>query len=180
MSFLSLLGLALLFAVVLILFVASRRPDEGTFSRSMRIRATPERLYPLINDLRAMNRWNPYANRDPAMAGSYSGPDAGPGATFTFAGKKSGTGSIAITEAHAPREVVLRLLMSAPFACDNRVEFTLDPKGEETDVTWAMSGKASFVSKVMCTVLNMDKMMAKDFDQGLAALKAIAEDPKHA
>ncbi len=175
MSFLGLLALALLAAISVILFVASRRPDNSRFARSIRIRATPERLFPLINDLRAMNRWNPYANRDPAMTSAYSGPDAGPGATFTFAGKKSGTGHIAITDAREPREVTLRLVMSAPFACDNRVEFALEPKGEETEVTWAMSGKASFMSKVACTVLNMDKMLAKDFDQGLADLKAIAE-----
>ena len=66
MSFLGLLALALLAAISVILFVASRRPDNSRFARSIRIRATPERLFPLINDLRAMNRWNPYANRDPA------------------------------------------------------------------------------------------------------------------
>ena len=63
--------------------------------RSASIKAPPERLYPLINDMRVFNTWNPYNLKDPHIRGEYSGPPAGPGATYHFEGNKDvGKGSI--------------------------------------------------------------------------------------
>jgi len=42
-------------------------------------------------------------------------------------------------------------------------------------VTWTMTGPSLFVTKVMGVFFNMDKMIGKDFEQGLAQLKAVAE-----
>jgi hypothetical protein len=62
-----------------------------------------------------------------------------------------------------------------PFEGHNIAEFTLVPKGDATDVTWAMDGPAPFVSKVMQVFVNMDNMIGKDFEIGLANLKTVAE-----
>lgn len=165
--------LAILAGVIVV--AATRRPDSFRFARSARIAATPERLFPLIADLHQMNTWNPYALRDPASTGSYSGPASGRGAKYEFAGKKSGTGHIEIVDAKPNSEVVMRLFMTKPFACDNRVDFSLKPEGPATSVTWAMSGQQPLMAKIMTLFINCDKMVGKDFDEGLANLKAIAE-----
>jgi len=159
-------------AVAAVLFIASRRPDQFYAARSLNIAAPPARLHGLINDLRQMNRWNPYALRDCGSA-HYSGPEAGPGATFHFAGK-GGTGSVSVTDS-TPSLIGMRLLMTKPIAGDNRVEFILRPAGETTEVTWAMRGVQSLPSKVFSLFVNCERMMARDFDEGLANLKAIAE-----
>ena len=44
-----------------------------------------------------------------------------------------------------------------------------------TDVTWAMDGPAPFVSKIMQVFVNLDNMIGKDFEVGLANLKTVAE-----
>ena len=165
-----------LFAIVAVtLFIASRRPDEFYAARSMKIAAPPTRLHGLINDLKLMNTWNPYALRDCGGAARYSGPEAGPGATFHFAGK-NGTGSISVTDT-SPSMIGMRLLMTKPIKGDNRVEFTLTPAGNDTEVTWAMRGMQSLPGKVLSLFVDCECMMARDFDEGLTNLKAIAETP---
>ena len=156
-----------------VLFIASKRPDEFYAARSLTIAAPAGRLHGLISDLREMNRWNPYALRETSGAGHYSGPGAGPGATYHFAGK-GGTGSISVTDS-TEDTVGLRLKMTKPMAIENRVEFNLKPTGDGTEVTWAMRGMQSLPGKVFSLFINCEKMMARDFDEGLANLKAIAE-----
>lgn len=167
------IGLAIVAGTIVL--IASRRPDTFRTARSATIDATPERIFPLINELETMNTWNPFARTDPNMTGAYSGPAAGTGAAFQFDGRKSGTGRIEITSAAPPHRTDMRLVMTKPFKCDNAIAFTLEPQGKATKVTWEMSGRQILMSKVMGLFIDCDKMCADQFDKGLADLKAIAE-----
>ena len=53
--------------------------------------------------------------------------------------------------------------------------FTLEPKGDSTNVTWAMNGQVPYIAKIVHVFLDVDKMVGRDFEAGLANLKAIAE-----
>ena len=167
-------GLAAVIAIILVL--ASRRPDSFSTARTLRIAAPPERLFGLINNLREMNRWNPYALRDTNGTTTYSGPESGRGAHFDFAGPKSGSGFIEIVDSSPPTSVVMRLMMLKPFRADNRVEFTIKPSGGAFDVSWTMSGSQPLMAKVFGMFVDCDKMVGRDFEEGLANLKAIAEN----
>ncbi len=173
---LSVIGLLVL-AIAVISLIAVQRPDTFRVSRTATIAAPPDKLFPLINDVREFNSWSPYVLRDPQAAGRYSGPSAGPGARYEFDGKKSGSGSFEITGATPPTQVRMRLDMTAPFAVSNVVTFTLVPQGNATQATWAMEGPAPFLSKFMGVIFDMDKMVGTDFEAGLANLKARAEKP---
>lgn len=167
---------ALIVLLVAFLLYVNSKPDRGHFARSVLINAPAERIFPLINDMAASLTWNPFVKKDPNIQGTLSGPAAGPGAKYSFVGNKDvGAGSVEITDSKASAHVHMRLLMTAPFKCDNHVEFTLVPEGAGQRVTWAMEGDAPFIAKLMGTVFNMDKMMAREFDAGLAELKAMAE-----
>jgi hypothetical protein len=161
-------------AIAGVLLAAATRPNTFRVRRSTVIAAPAARILPLIADLRQFNTWNPYANKDPDMRITYRGPEAGLGAAYDFESRRAGTGSITILDG-AAGTVVMRLLMTAPFACDNTIEFALAPRGDATEVSWTMSGANAFIGKVMSLFCNMDKMVGKDFDTGLAALKAQAE-----
>ncbi len=165
----------LVLLVSIILLTASRRPDTFRTARTRTISSAPEKLFPLIDNLRQMNSWNPYALRETSGTARYSGPERGEGATFHFAGSKSGSGHIEVIESRPNSTVTLRLAMVKPFKVDNTVEFTLEPKGAATDVTWAMHGKQPLLGKVMALFINCDKMMGRDFEEGLANLAKIAE-----
>jgi carbon monoxide dehydrogenase subunit G len=171
-------SLALVAAVAIgaLLAYAATRPDTFRVERRTSVQATPEQLYPLINDMQQFNTWNPFNRKDPAIQGSYSGPAAGPGATYAFAGNKDvGKGSLRIVQSQPPRQVTMELHMIEPFEGRNTVEFSLVPRGAGTEVTWAMHGPAPFLSKLIGVFLDMDRMIGRDFEDGLAALKARAE-----
>ena len=88
-----------------ILLFATTAPNTFHFQRTASIKAPPEKIFPLINDLQRFNRWNPYEKKDPGMKGTYSGPTAGKGAAYAFAGNRDvGKGSIEITDSSPPRQ----------------------------------------------------------------------------
>ena len=169
-------ALALVLVVVALLAYAATKPDRFAIERSARIAAPPERIFPLIANLKAMNTWNPFVEPDPAVQISYSGPESGRGAAHTWSGNsKVGEGRIEITDAQAPSRVDLRLQMVKPMKADNAVAFTLAPNGGGTDVTWAMSGQQPLMGKLMTIFINCDRMVGGQFEKGLANLKSIAE-----
>jgi hypothetical protein len=109
------------------------------------------------------------------MKRAYAGPAAGKGAAYEWDGNKEvGRGRMEILEA-TPSKVVIKLDFITPFEAHNIAEFTARPQGDNTNVTWAMYGPSPFIAKVMQTVINMDRMVGKDFEAGLQNLKAVAE-----
>ena len=164
--------------VAVLLVVAAFRPDSFRVQRSATIKAPPEKIFPLINDLRGFNKWNPYERKDPRIQGSYSGAASGKGAAYAFEGNKDvGKGAIEITDSASPSRVTMALRMREPFEADNRVDFTLAPRGDGTEVTWALQGPVPYLARLAHLVLDMDAMIGRDFEAGLANLKAIAEKP---
>ena len=169
------IALAIIVALGALLIFAASRPDTFRVQRTATIKAPPDKVHPLINDMRVFNTWNPYNLKDPNIQGEYQGPQAGPGAVYRFAGNKDvGKGSIAIVDT-APTRVTMKLDMIEPFEGHNIVEFTLAPKGDATDVTWAMHGPSPFMAKLVGLFMNMDTMIGRDFEAGLANLKSRAE-----
>jgi hypothetical protein len=79
-----------------------------------------------------------------------------------------------ITEAK-PSRITIQLDFTKPFESHNIAEFTLEPRGASTNVTWAMQGPNLYLGKVMSIFVNMDRIIGEDFEAGLANLKAIAE-----
>jgi uncharacterized protein YndB with AHSA1/START domain len=158
-----------------LLTYAATKPDQFRVQRSSTIAAPPERLFALINDVKAFNSWNPYALKDPAIKLRYEGAGSGPGAAYAWESETAGTGRMEVVEATAPHRVAMRLDFKEPMKATNIVEFTLVPQGNTTQVTWAMSGSMPYLHKLMTTFIDMDKMVGGDFESGLANLKAAAE-----
>lgn len=167
--------LAVITAVGLLLILASRKPDRFEVERSIVIAAPPERVFALINNFHNWALWSPWEKLDPDMARRYAGPDAGPGAVYGWEGKKAGAGQMTITETRPGALVVIDLAFNKPFKADNVARFELTPEGQTTRVRWTMSGKAALMSKVMDLLFKMDRMVGGDFEKGLAAMKAQAE-----
>ena len=160
--------------IAAILLFAAMKPDRFEYRRSTNIDRPTDKIYPLINDLRAQAQWSPF-EKDPNMKRVHSGPAQGKGAVYEWDGNREvGAGRIAITDS-TPSKVTLDLEMLRPFAARNVVEFTLEPRGQCTLVTWAMRGTQPFMVKLMSTFINCEKMVCSQFDQGLAKLKTLAE-----
>ncbi|MNX85021.1 Polyketide cyclase / dehydrase and lipid transport [compost metagenome] len=133
-------------------------------------------LYAQISDFHRWADWSPYEKLDPAMKKTYRGSASGVGAIYEWEGNdKVGQGSMEIVEAVPGSKVVTKLNFIKPFQANNVAEFTLEPKGDATHVTWAMRGSNPYMAKVMGIFFDMDKMIGKDFEAGLANLKALSE-----
>jgi uncharacterized protein YndB with AHSA1/START domain len=159
-----------------VLGYAATKPDSFRVERTASIDAPAGKIFPLIDDFHAWSAWSPYEKRDPAMKRTYSGREAGEGAVYEWDGNGDvGKGRMEITKASPPSKVVIKLDFEKPFEGHNTAEFTIEPKGAGTTVAWAMSGRAPFISKLMQVFIDFDKMIGKDFEAGLANLKAAAE-----
>lgn len=167
-------GLAVILAVVLAM--AAMNPDSYTVTRSATIKAPPEKIAALIGDFHNWERWSPWEHLDPGMQRSFAGAPSGTGAVYSWQGdSKVGAGRMEITGLAPARAVRIKLDFLKPFESHNVTEFTLQPQGEQTVLTWNMSGPMPFVSKVMTVFTSMDALIGKDFEKGLAKLKEVAE-----
>lgn len=170
------IAIAVLVAIIAILVFASTKPDTFRVERTSTIKAPPEKIYALINDFHSWTAWSPYEKKDPDMKRTHSGAASGQGAVYEWDGDKNvGKGRMEITESSPASRVVIKLDFLAPFEAHNTAEFTLQPQGDATQVSWSMYGPANYMSKLMSVFFNMDKMVGDDFAIGLANLKAAAE-----
>lgn len=171
-----LVALLLAAAIAIVLVLALRKPDTIHVVRSTEVRAPIEKVFGLIQDLHAFNTWNPWAKMDPAIQLQYRGPQAGRGAVSAWESRKVGSGSMEIVEVDPPKRVSIRLDFIKPFAATNRAAFVLSPTTSgTTNVRWEMEGPASFVQRVMGVFVDVEGMMGKSFEDGLADLRKVAE-----
>lgn len=159
-----------------ILGYAATRPNGFRYSRSTHIDAPADKVFATLNDFHHWSSWSPWEELDPNMNRTHSGAASGKGAVYEWNGnKKVGRGRMEITTSTPSQLVGIKLDFLAPFEAHHMVEFTLTPSGAGTDVTWTMIGTSPFVMKVMSIFMNMEKMIGKDFEKGLAKLKATVE-----
>jgi hypothetical protein len=171
------IAIAVLFAVVIIgiLGFAAAQPDSFKLQRSLEIKAPSKNIYSLINDFHKWGSWSPWEKMEPAMIRTYNNVANGKGSVYEWEGKKVGKGRMEITGAAPFSKISINLDFIKPFEAHNKIEFTLDTKGDATIVTWAMFGPNSYMAKIMHLFINMDSMVGKDFESGLANLKNVSE-----
>src|SRR6185369_2319257 len=112
--------LALAFIAILFLVVIAGQPDEFKVSRSATISASPETIFPHVNDLHRWEAWSPWAKLDPDAKYSFAGPTSGTGAAMTWEGnKKVGAGRMTISESRANDRIRFQLEFLKPFQAVN-------------------------------------------------------------
>lgn len=162
--------------IVAILVFAATKPDTFRVQRSASINAPSEKIFALINDLHSWVSWSPWEKMDPAIKRTYSGAASGKGAVYEWEGNREvGKGRMEITDTSSPSRVTIKLDFIKPFESHNIAEFTLDAKGGSTNITWAMHGPTPYMAKVCHIFFSMDSLVGKQFEAGLANMKALAE-----
>ena len=166
--------LALAFIAILFIIVVAGLPDEFTIKRSLNISAPPEKIFPHVNDLHQWHAWSPWGKLDPNATPTFSGADAGLGAAMAWVGNnKVGQGKMTIIESQPSQSIRFRLEFLKPMVATNIAEFTFKPEGNQTRVTWAMSGKNNLMGKIFGLLVNCDKMVGGQFEKGLTSLQQV-------
>jgi uncharacterized protein YndB with AHSA1/START domain len=169
----------ILLAIILaFLFFVSRKPDTFRIERQTTINAPAADVFRWINNVKRFNEWNPWAQMDPTNTLTYSGPEEGPTASYSWQGKKTGEGSMTLLDQTPPTEVNFALNFVKPMKANNKTIFQIREGAGATTVSWAMTGTNNFMNKLFSLFMNIDKMVGKDFEKGLANLKAKVEAKK--
>ncbi len=168
------IGIVLLLGVLMLL--ATTKPATFAVERSATINAPPDSIFVRVNDFHRWAEWSPWEKLDTNMTRTFSGAAAGPGAIYEWEGNSDvGKGRMEITDATAPGKVSIKLDFLSPIEAHNTTVFSMQPSGSATNVTWMMSGDNNFMAKVMSVFVSMDQLIGKDFESGLANMKAAAE-----
>ncbi len=168
--------IALSLIVAILLIIIARQPSDFRITRSATIAAPSPIIFDQVNDFRRWNDWSPWAKLDPNAKNSFEGPSFGVGSVFKWSGNKDvGEGIMTIEESQSSHRIKIKLEFLEPFAATNATEFTFLPQGNETLVSWSMSGQNNFIAKAMGLVIDCDKMVGDMFEKGLANLKSISE-----
>jgi uncharacterized protein YndB with AHSA1/START domain len=173
---LKIIFVAVVVVVTAMLGYAATRPDTFRVERRATIQAPPETIFAHINDFRRWGAWSPYEKLDPDMKRIYGSVPAGAGAVYEWqSDSKAGQGRMEMTATTPPSKIVIQLDFLKPIEAHNVAEFTLEPRGGTTTVTWAMEGRSPFFFKVMGLFVDVDHLVGRDFETGLANLKSLAE-----
>jgi uncharacterized protein YndB with AHSA1/START domain len=147
-----------------------------TVTRSVSINAPVDKVYPLVADPRGWKQWTVWNQRDPAMQIEYFGAPSGAGAGWSWKSKSEGDGKMTFTAAEPGRRVAYDLFFP-DFGTTSRGDLSFVSEGTATKVTWTMNGDMGSNPLFRWFALNADSMVGKDFEGGLAGLKAVAEKP---
>lgn len=168
------------FAVVIVIFLGyvSTRPPMFHYERSGFIKASPEKIYPYISSLKMGAQWSPYEKDDPSLKTEFSGTDGAVDSVETFEGKKAGAGTLTILKLEPNKSAQIQLKMTKPFFAINIIDYTLTPEGEGTRFTWGMTGENGFIGKLIGVIIDCEKMIGSQFEEGIANLKQVVESQK--
>ncbi len=167
---------ALVAVVVVVLVLAMTKPATFSVVRSATINASPAMLHAMINDFHAWGDWSPWEKLDPALNRTFSGAASGKGAIYEWNGNnKVGAGRMEVLDETPGSKIEIKLDFIRPFEGHNRTTFTLTPGASGTAVRWEMTGPNAFMGKVMSVFMNMNNMIGKDFEKGLANIRQAAE-----
>jgi hypothetical protein len=171
------LPLAIIAAVIIVfVIVVAMRPAEFRVTRSTSITAPASAVFAQVNDFHKWEAWSPWAKMDPAAKNSFNGATAGTGAGFAWSGNnKVGEGSMTIAESRPNGLIRINLEFLKPFKASSMAEFTFKQEGNQTVVTWSMSGKNKFIGKAISLFMDCDNMVGGQFEQGLANMKSVSE-----
>jgi len=169
------LGLVVVLVVGFVIAVAMQ-PSDYRIERSIKIKAPPEVVFAQVNDFHNWEAWSPWAKLDPKSKTTFKGAEAGKDAHFAWSGNDEvGQGEMLITESVPNEKILIKLDFKKPMESTCATEFKFKEEGDQTKVTWTMSGHNDFVGRAFCMFMDMDQMVGKDFEKGLASIKAVAE-----
>jgi hypothetical protein len=132
-------------------------------------------LFEEVNDFYKWQAWSPWAEMDPTAKNTYGGAPSGVSAIFKWEGNSQvGQGVMTMLESHPNDLIRIKLEFLKPFKATHAAEFTFKPSGDQTIVTWSMSGTNNFMSKAVVLFMNCDKMIGSQYEKGLANLQTVA------
>jgi hypothetical protein len=152
------------------------RPTHFNYAGSATFQAKPDKIFPYLVNFKKGVEWVPYMKKDPNIKIGFGGTDGEVGSTMTFdANAEVGTGQLEVIKAVPNESVDLKLTMTKPFQGESFVHYTLEDDNGATKFTWSLEGENGFFGKLISVFIDMEKMMAGDFQKGFENLRPLVE-----
>lgn len=150
-------------------------PGKAEVSRSITIDAPPEAIFPYVNSMQETEEWSPWLSRDPETKLSYAGPDSGVGNTLSWSSQhpQVGTGTQEIIE--STENQLVKTALDFGDMGTATASFTLQPEGNQTQVTWGFESELGANPMMRWMGLMMDNWVGGDYERGLENLKSVVE-----
>ena len=175
MKILKVLVISVVSLVVVLVGIGLLLPESAHIEREVTVKAKPEAIFPLLNNLHEFNRWSPWSDLDPNMIMTYEGPVQGVGAKMTWSGDSAvGSGVQQITES-VPNQTVKSSLQFGGYDHPSTGTFTLTPQGDRTKVVWAYDTSMGYDIVSRYFGLMLDRWVGTDYARGLVVLARLAE-----
>ncbi len=174
MKALKIIGIILLSIIVLIAIAVAVLPSKAHVERSVVINAKPSLVYSQLSSMKKFNKWSPWTGIDPETVYNFEGPESGVGSKMSWQSDHQdvGSGSQSIVEA-VPDKLIKSELAFDGFDNTAQATFTLNPEGEQTNVTWSFDSDFSGLMKLFGVM--MDGQLGPYYEKGLAQLKEVVE-----
>ncbi|MDC8756804.1 SRPBCC family protein [Janthinobacterium fluminis] len=164
------------FLFFLLAVFAAGQPSTYKLQREVTIKAPPEKVMALINDLHNWALWAPWEGDDSQLSRTFIGAELGKGAAYLWQDKEErSSGRIEITDSFHPSRVFVDFDFLQPEQIHSSAEFTLVSFGNSTKVVWQMRGPTSFWTKLKGLFGRREHPLGGSFESGLARMKAVAE-----
>ncbi len=168
--------LSFLIILALFLIYVHTRPATFNYERSGLVHSDPEKIFPYISQFKLGTLWNPYDQKDPNSKRVFRGTEGTVGSIMEFEGnKEAGAGHLEILKIQNNESVEIRLIMSRPMSISHIIVYTLTLESNGTRFSWRMYGDCGFLIKLFGVIVNVDKLMGKEFTLGIDNLKKIIE-----
>ncbi len=169
----ALIGIAL--AAVLIL--GAIEPTDIVVSRSILIKAPKDSVFEQIVQFRKWPNWSPWNQLDSTMKMSYIGTDGETGSGYHWVGDEDKVGEGEMKNmAMNGTQMEYELHILKPMQMDATGMLVVkDTTKENVKVTWNLKKHTSFPLNAMGMFINMDKLLGKDFENGLGSMKKYVE-----
>lgn len=148
-------------------------PSQVNVSRDLVINAPPEKIFPHVANLKAFNKWSPWADLDPDMKVEFSGSEDGLGQVMSWDSAEMGQGSMKVVESTANEKLVTALDFGQMGTASAR--FDLAPDAGGTKVTWSMTSDLGNnpIARWFGPMIKSD--VGETYGKGLAKLRVVAE-----
>ena len=163
--------------IVVFVGIVLVQPSSYEVVRATTITAPAAVPYALVSDFKKWPDWSPWEELDPTMQKTITGEAATVGSKYHWNSPKDdvGEGEMIITAITPEKSIAFDLNFIKPFAANNKTTFAFETKGNVTEVIWKMTGPKNFMMKAVMLFMDVEGMVGKDFEKGLAKIKTVSE-----
>lgn len=160
--------------LLLLVILALLAPRDYQVERSTIIDQSRPEVFNYLRFLKNQDEWSPWSMKDPEMKSELRGTDGEVGAISAWDGNKDvGAGEQEILSIRENERIDSELRFFKPWrSTSDAYMITEDYDHGQTKVRWGFKGKTPIPFNILMLFMNMDKMVGKDFEEGLENLKS--------